>query len=250
MRAFSGVASITIHVGLGAAVLLGPAKTGRSNPKSPDPVSIVFPQPAARTTTSGLWAPSGPATVATDLRAIRVPIFTPQPGAPTPAPFTVGSATFSAAPVSGSPPGWVAVGSESGPEVLTGPLPQYPELLRQAGVEGRVMLEAVVDTTGRVNRDSVRVVSATHPEFVRLRDRRSSPRCFGQHLFPDERCVCECEFPTTSRSETARDVPDEADVKGSSGCHRFVIFRLLASQVQRVLLVSEPVHQPGGYGGV
>ena len=52
MRAFSGVASITIHVGLGAAVLLGPAKTGRSNPKSPDPVSIVFPQPAARTTTS------------------------------------------------------------------------------------------------------------------------------------------------------------------------------------------------------
>ena len=166
MRAFSGVASMTIHVGLGAAVLLGRAKTGRSNPKSPDPVSIVFPQPAAGTTTSGLWAPSGPATVATDLRAIRVPIFTPQPGAPTPAPFTVGSATFSAAPVSGSPPGWVAVGSESGPEVLTGPLPQYPELLRQAGVEGRVMLEAVVDTTGRVNRDSVRVVSATHPAFV------------------------------------------------------------------------------------
>jgi len=46
------------------------------------------------------------------------------------------------------------------------------------------------------------------PSLLRLRDRRSSPRCFGQHLFPDERCACECEFPTTSRSETARDVPD------------------------------------------
>ncbi len=168
MRAFSSVVSVTLHVGLGVAVLFGSAKTGRSNPKSPDTVSIVFPQPAPRTTTSGggLWAPSGPTTVATDLRTIRVPIFAPQPGALTPAPFTGGSASFSAAPISGSAPGWVAVGSENGPEVLTGPLPQYPDLLRQAGVEGRVILEAVVDTTGRVSRDSVRVVAATHPEFV------------------------------------------------------------------------------------
>ena len=50
--------------------------------------------------------------------------------------------------------------------MLTGPLTHYPEMLRQAGVQGRVILEAVVDTTGRVNRDSIDVVSATHPEFV------------------------------------------------------------------------------------
>src|SRR5256712_4999124 len=44
----------------------------------------------------------------------------------------------------------------------------------------------------------------------------------------------------------AWDVPTDATRKGSSGCHRFVIFRLLAGQVQRVLLLSQPVHQPGG----
>ncbi len=47
-----------------------------------------------------------------------------------------------------------------------GPLPVYPELLRQAGVQGGVVLEAVVDTTGRVLATSIAVVSATHPGFV------------------------------------------------------------------------------------
>ena len=63
-------------------------------------------------------------------------------------------------------------GSLSGPvseehaEILTGPLPVYPDLLRQAGVQGRVVLEAVVDTTGRVLSQSIAVVSATNPGFV------------------------------------------------------------------------------------
>jgi len=101
-----------------------------------------------------------------DVGTIRVPNFTLQTGARAPAPFPAGPAPFSTATVSGSGPGWLAVGSENGPEVLTGPLPHYPEMLRQAGVQGRVILEAMVDTTGRVNRDSIDVVSATHPEFV------------------------------------------------------------------------------------
>ena len=50
--------------------------------------------------------------------------------------------------------------------MLTAPLPVYPELLRQAGVQGRVVLEAVVDTTGRVLPQSILVVSGTNPAFV------------------------------------------------------------------------------------
>src|SRR6059036_4292456 len=73
MRAFSSVVSVTLHVGVGVAVLFGSARTGRSNPQPPDTISIVFPQPAARTTTSGIWAPSGPPTVVNDLGTIRVP---------------------------------------------------------------------------------------------------------------------------------------------------------------------------------
>jgi TonB family protein len=64
----------------------------------------------------------------------------------------------------GQPGDW-ASGDEQA-EVLTSPLPVYPDLLRQAGVEGQVILEAVVDTTGRVLAQSILVVAVTHPGFV------------------------------------------------------------------------------------
>jgi protein TonB len=59
-----------------------------------------------------------------------------------------------------------ALFTEEHAEVLSGPLPVYPDLLRQAGVRGRVVLEGVVDTTGRVLAQSISVVSATNPGFV------------------------------------------------------------------------------------
>jgi len=52
------------------------------------------------------------------------------------------------------------------PVMLAGPVPTYPDLLRQAGVQGRVMLEAVVDTGGHVEPGSIVVVAAAHPGFV------------------------------------------------------------------------------------
>jgi TonB family protein len=54
---------------------------------------------------------------------------------------------------------------EEKPEMLSHPPLQYPELLRQAGMQGRVVIEAVVDTSGRVVPSSVRIVSSTHPGF-------------------------------------------------------------------------------------
>ena len=52
------------------------------------------------------------------------------------------------------------------PVMLAGPLPDYPEALRRAGVEGRVVLEAVVDTAGHVEPASLVAIAATHPGFV------------------------------------------------------------------------------------
>ncbi len=46
------------------------------------------------------------------------------------------------------------------------PTPRYPEPLREAGIEGEVTLEFVVDTTGRVERGSVRVLSSAADAFV------------------------------------------------------------------------------------
>jgi protein TonB len=44
--------------------------------------------------------------------------------------------------------------------------PQYPEVLRSAGIEGDVDLEFVIDTTGRAELRTVRVVSSTHQRFT------------------------------------------------------------------------------------
>ncbi len=54
---------------------------------------------------------------------------------------------------------------EERPERVQGPLPRYPDILRQAGIDGHVVLEAVVDTAGRVEHGSIRVLSSTNQLF-------------------------------------------------------------------------------------
>ncbi|HEV8264216.1 MAG TPA: energy transducer TonB [Gemmatimonadales bacterium] len=54
---------------------------------------------------------------------------------------------------------------EERPEVLSGPPPQYPDLLRQAGIQGRVIVQAIIDTTGRAEPPSVKVIQSPNPGF-------------------------------------------------------------------------------------
>lgn len=42
------------------------------------------------------------------------------------------------------------------------PLPRFPEVLRAGGVEGRVLVQFVVDTTGRVEPGSIRFIASSH----------------------------------------------------------------------------------------
>ena len=51
------------------------------------------------------------------------------------------------------------------PERISGPVPRYPEMLRQAGVEGVVLLEFVIDTTGHVQDGSVKILQSTNRAF-------------------------------------------------------------------------------------
>jgi protein TonB len=51
------------------------------------------------------------------------------------------------------------------PERIAGPNPRYPEMLRQAGVEGSVTLSFVIDTTGRVEANSIEIISSTNRAF-------------------------------------------------------------------------------------
>jgi TonB family protein len=164
MRSLSSITSLTAHLGVVAVVLLGTAKTVHSTPKPPLMIPLLVPHHVDRSST-GISGPPRPPTVEIDLHAISLPQSLLRTGTTAPFPFPV--TTFAPAPTSPEPgAGWVPLGSENGPEVLTGPLPRYPELLRQAGVQGRVLLEAIVDTTGRIDAKSILVVSATNPEFV------------------------------------------------------------------------------------
>jgi len=54
---------------------------------------------------------------------------------------------------------------EERPALLSAPPPDYPVLLKQAGIQGRVILRAVIDTTGRVEPASVRIMKSPNPAF-------------------------------------------------------------------------------------
>ncbi|HXJ29731.1 MAG TPA: TonB family protein [Gemmatimonadales bacterium] len=51
------------------------------------------------------------------------------------------------------------------PILLSSPPLDYPPSLRQAGIAGRVVVLAVIDTTGRAEPASVRVIQGAHPGF-------------------------------------------------------------------------------------
>ena len=166
MKAFGSAVSITLHVAVGAAVLFGTTGTGRSDPGRPREVPIVIVPDNSSHRVDGGVGPSvpGPITVRSpDFKTIAglntIPEgLLPKPGFPP---------VFSPVAGPGGSPSnsWNGVLTEDA-EVLSGPLPVYPDLLRQAGVQGRVVLEAVVDTTGRVQASSILVVGATNPGFV------------------------------------------------------------------------------------
>jgi TonB family protein len=49
--------------------------------------------------------------------------------------------------------------------VLRQPVPEYPAVLAAAGVDGKVAVEFVIDTAGRVQPASIRILSSTHQAF-------------------------------------------------------------------------------------
>jgi periplasmic protein TonB len=49
--------------------------------------------------------------------------------------------------------------------VVLQPAPRYPALLEALGIEGQVIVEFVIDTTGRVQPPSIRIIESTHTDF-------------------------------------------------------------------------------------
>src|SRR2546422_5787432 len=54
---------------------------------------------------------------------------------------------------------------EEKPSVLSGPQPQYPELLRQAGIQGRVLGPAIIGTTRRARPPALQGLARPNPRL-------------------------------------------------------------------------------------
>ena len=51
------------------------------------------------------------------------------------------------------------------PERVSNPPLDYPDLLRQAGIEGNVIVEVIIDTTGHAEPTSLRIIQSTNKAF-------------------------------------------------------------------------------------
>jgi protein TonB len=58
-------------------------------------------------------------------------------------------------------------GTELLMRITTSAKPRYPEVLRQAGIDGRVLVQFIVDSAGKVDVTTIQVLSSTHDLFTR-----------------------------------------------------------------------------------
>ena len=174
------VVSVVIHTAVIVAVAVATAR-GSTPPDPVQPPTLVYvntrtpdPEPSApmTSTPSPVTVPAMPI-----VPPLEIPtgIVDPPPGLATdPSPVFAPGNTHPAAPsggeTSGAPSGtepWTAALVEKPALPLPGsPAPVYPDILRRAGVEGEVVAQFVVDTTGRVEAGSFRAMRETHPLYA------------------------------------------------------------------------------------
>jgi periplasmic protein TonB len=171
-----GLASAAVHAALISGAVLATLQTRPAAPLEHPQVPIIYEVPAG---------PESPPAPTTPIAGIAPPLLgAPVLALPTVVPTVIpppSTVPFDPSQFAGTPAGpgaarvprtgppaeavyaerWV----EDPPELVSHPAVRYPELLSRAGVEGRVVIEAVIDTAGRVEPGSLRVVSSTNPLF-------------------------------------------------------------------------------------
>lgn len=140
-----------------------------------DPLIYVVPPPPPRPTEQRTDGHDSHASVPpADKITIVVPLvasFDPGPGIPT-GPLGTFDELFPRAPTLAGPGGPVTGGvflHHAVDRIVVprsdNPPPEYPEILRSAALGGEVVVTFVVDTAGRVEPSSLRILRQTHPLF-------------------------------------------------------------------------------------
>ena len=158
------VIAVILHAGVLSVLLLRPGSTVRAEIVRFHAVEYFAPEPVRSGSGTTVGLPIEPHFTTT------VPLPGPIPGVPELPMPTVGS-PGTMAPTGSAPGEWtgdpmpVSLVQEP-PVLLQAPLPAYPPRMRDAGIEGSVLVEAVVDTLGRVEPGSLRIVSSDRVEFA------------------------------------------------------------------------------------
>ena len=168
--------SLALHVGLiGVAVWLTQAPRPRADSRGIPDIPLTWtprgrvhapapPQPSAPAPPGAAFAEPIPAPAFTAVDVPPPDAAAALPAEPLPGPTAAPAPIGPPAPPPAAPMDVRLV--EDPPVLLSHPSPGYPELLRRAGIEGSVTVEAVLDTAGRVERGSIRVVASTQALFV------------------------------------------------------------------------------------
>jgi protein TonB len=168
--------SLALHVGLIALAVWGTRHPqARPAARRAHPMIFYLPDrnPAAPPLHPASAVPPGAGTVPSlpEMVPLALPPLVPVPAPgwpPAPRDPMAGLPGLAAVPPTPQPPvqGIVDIRVvEELPVLLSHPAPRYPDLLRQAGVEGHVVVEVVIDTTGRAERASLRITSSSHALF-------------------------------------------------------------------------------------
>jgi len=161
----SGLIAVVAHAVIVAGAVWATLEPARAAGSEPLPVILAWPQESPRGPRgTARDAIPGPPEVVVD-----PPWWTPVGLPPIEAggriePFLAVRGTGGTGPANESDAAvdWLSV--EEPPALLAGPPPAYPELLRAAGIEGRVVLQVVIDTLGRAERAAA-VVESSNRSF-------------------------------------------------------------------------------------
>jgi len=174
----SRMASATLHTALIAIAIYATQRVAAPPPPPIFPIDMFYPasptqvaaasasSPSSSLPTPPWTMPSAPITISPDIPAPGSELLLPPGADPIPGTPVIGS-NPPGTPLSLTSSPLDARLVDEQPSMIAHPELRYPEVLRQAGIEGRVMVEAVLDTLGRAEPSSLRVTESPNPLFDR-----------------------------------------------------------------------------------
>jgi periplasmic protein TonB len=183
-RAGGAALSVAAHLAIIGAAVVGTTRSVIARPAPPKVVAVTFAQPVAPTPvhrgafTDNVIAPLPRNMI---IERVAVPTFTPTSLPPidmsgaiaadsivlggTPGVARGGGGSSSILTPDGDDREWT--GNEVLMHIVNSVKPHYPESLRNASIDGRVLVQFIVDTLGGVDSKSIVVLQSTHDLFSR-----------------------------------------------------------------------------------